>query len=181
MAEAEQAIKLINGNGLIGILVVILFFLSKSAAPAVGKVWDWFVSYFNPTRSDAKALAKQEELDREARLRKEEIALLSHVYDGELLEAYKKNAEVSVQVIMTMQAIQTKLLDSDLLTQAQLMRIGQGVVETQIGVTDIKTDVARIFTVLREEQPSRPQPTKPNQPLPTQEGKPHVRNNQRNR
>ncbi len=165
MTEAEQAIKLINGNGLIGILVVLLFFLSKSAAPAVGKVWDWFVSYFNPTRADEKEQQKKDDQDREARLRKEEIALLSQVYDGELLDAYKKNTEANVQVIMTMQAMQIELRAS------------------RQDLDDIKLDIAAIYAQNRQSQPSRDRrnATQPNQPLPTQEGKPHARNHQRNR
>ncbi|KPL86155.1 hypothetical protein [Herpetosiphon geysericola] len=165
MAEAESIIKLVNSNGLLSVIIVLLVFFGKAAMPSITKMLDHIAEYFNPTRADAKAKQQKEDDDREARLRKEELDLLTHAYDGELLDAYKKNAEVNVQVIMTMQAIQTKLLDSDLLTQAQLLRISQGVADNQLGVTDIKTDVARIFTVLQQEQPSRTQ-TKPNQPLP---------------
>ncbi|XSG76745.1 hypothetical protein ACP8Y2_07005 [Herpetosiphon llansteffanensis] len=166
MAEAEHAIKLINNNGIIGILVVLLFFLSKSAAPAVSTVWDWFVSYFNPTRADAKEQQKKEDLDRDARLRKEELALLSHVYDGELLDAYKKNTEVNTQVVMTMQAIQIELRAS------------------RQDLDDMKLDIAGIYAYTRQPQPSRERRnvTQPNQPLPTiQEGKPNARNHQRHR
>lgn len=165
MTEAEQAIKLINGNGLIGILVVLLFFLSKSAAPAVGKVWDWFVSYFNPTRADEKEQQKKDDQDREARLRKEEIALLSQVYDGELLDAYKKNTEVNTQAVMTMQEIRNELRAS------------------RQDLDDMKLDMAGIYAYIRQPQLSRERrnATQPNQPLPTQEGKSNARNHQRNR
>ncbi|WP_110513726.1 hypothetical protein [Herpetosiphon llansteffanensis] len=164
MAEAEQAIKLINGNGLIGILIVLLFFLSRSAVAS--KIWDWFVSWFNPERADAKQKAKQDAQERESRLRREELELLSHVYDGELLDAYKKNTEVNTQAVMTMQAIQIELRAS------------------RQDLDDMKLDIAGIYAYIRQPQLSRERrnPTQPNQSLPTnQEGKPNARNHQRNR
>jgi len=163
MAEAEQALKLINNNGLIGIVIVLLYFFAKSAAPAAGKIWDWFVSWFNPKRADLKQKAKEEKEEKEARLRREELKLL-HVYDGDLLDAYKKNTEVNTQAVMTMQEIRNELRGS------------------RQDLDDMKLDIAGIYAYTRQPQPSRERrnaTTQPNQPI--QEVKSNARNHQRNR
>lgn len=164
MAEAEQALKLINNNGLIGIVIVLLYFFAKSTTPAAGKLWDWFVSWFNPKRADAKEKERQAERDRETRLRREELELM-HVYDGELLEAYKKNIEVNTQVAMTMVEMRNELRGN------------------REDLDDIKLDIAGIFAYIGKPQLSRERrnATQPNQALPVQEVKSNARNNQRNR
>lgn len=163
MTEAEQALKLINDNGLIGIVIVLLYFFARSAAPAAGKIWDWFVSWFNPKRADLKQKAKEEKEEKEARLRREELKLL-HVYDGDLLDAYKKNTEASTQVVMTMQEMRNELRGS------------------RQDLDDIKLDIAGIFAYIGKPQLSRERrnaATQPNQPI--QEAKNNARNHQRNR
>lgn len=162
MAEAEQFIALINSNGWIGWIVALLFFASKSAAPAVGKLWEWFVSWVNPVRAEARRIARNEEAAQQEERRIQNLERkrqLERQYDDRLLNAFERNITVNTENVMTLRAIQSELRSS------------------REDLEDVKLDVAGIYEITKHPQPSRQKRagTHPNRPIPKME-EDHERN-----
>lgn len=155
MAEAEQFIKLINSNGWIGLLAAVLFILGKSLAPAAGKLWEYFVSWINPVRAEARRIARNEEAAQheERQIQNmERKRQLERQYDDRLLNAFERNITVNTENVMTLRAIQSELRSS------------------REDLEDVKMDVAGIYEITKHPRPSRQKRaagTQPNQPIPT--------------
>ncbi|HEY0891994.1 MAG TPA: hypothetical protein VGE32_02985 [Cellvibrio sp.] len=154
MAEAEQALKLVNENGIVGILLVILFLLIKPAAPAVAKVWEYFVSWVNPVRAEARRIARNEEAAQQEERRIQNLERkrqLERQYDDRLLNAFERNITVNTENVMTLRAIQSELRSS------------------REDLEDVKLDVAGIYEITKHPQPSRQKRaagTQPNRLIP---------------
>ena len=152
MTDAEQFIKLINSNGWIGLLVALLFFASKSAGPAIAQVWEWFVSWVNPARAEARRITRNEEAAKHEARRiqiRERERHHARAYDDRLLNAFERNITVNTENVMALRAIQAELRSS------------------REDLEDVKMDVAGIYAITKHPQPSRQKRagTKPNQPI----------------